>query len=433
MLARLALSVATVPLLGACVVEGGGPAGEGAPRLTSVSLEEVRVGQRLELLGEDLAGEVAVRFEGEFAADDGSLHAVDVTLRPQRVGADRLVLPYFGPYQVPFGDGDRIGTFTGTVTPLAGDLEGAPLDLVLAVAPSVIVRELASEERLCNAPSALLIGGGSLHIVAEAIGFDATSIEVRLGDAGPVAAAGAAAGLPIPALADGTLYAVTELGIAARAADGGIIASEYLIGVHQAIEYVDLGAPKDMQIEEAVPVSGCFAGGSEGQSLVFGEQAVDLRNRGLHFGWNQDWLDENGQIAEPERVAEVGLRRVLDGPALGPDTETWTVGYAGSEHTDVAPLAPGPAGIWQASSSDMVADASGEIPRDEFGVWYRQATRVSRPGALVERNTCGEAVMIAEATVIDYRWAVDLATAAECPPFPLPDLPAAECLMPPCD
>jgi hypothetical protein len=81
----------------------------------------------------------------------------------------------------------------------------------------------------------------------------------------------------------------------------------------------------------------------------------------------------------------------------------------------------------------MLAGASGEVPKDEYGVWYRQATRIARPGTLVERNACGEALVAAESMVIDYLWDVDLATAAECPPFPLPDLPAAACLAPPCD
>ncbi|HUS66368.1 MAG TPA: hypothetical protein VMZ28_17570 [Kofleriaceae bacterium] len=428
--ARIVLCAASLSLAG-CAVEGGGDGEPGAPRLTSVSRDEVRVGERLEFLADDLVDGASVRFAGEFEADDGSIHAVDLTLAPERAAEDRLVIPYFGPYQVPFGDGDRTGRFTGTVAAVAAGVEGAPLDVELRVAPSIIVRELASEDRFCPAPSTLLLGGGTLHLAAEAIGLDATELEVRLGDGAPVLAAGGVAELPIPPVPDGALFTVTELSITARGA-GDAIASDYLIGVHRALEYIDLGRQEKLQIEDAIPVSGCYSGGQEGQSLTFGEQAVDLRSRSLHFSWNQTWLNDNGQIADPEVLAEVGLRHRIDGLTVGPDTDTWTVGYDAHERA-VSALAPGPNGFWEVSSGDMLAGATAEVPKDEFGVWYRQASRIARPGTLVERNACGEALVAAESMVIDYLWDVDLATAAECPPFPLPDLPAAACLAPPCD
>jgi hypothetical protein len=437
MTARRILLCATtsVPLLGGCLLLGDHDGGreEPGPELVSISRDEIRVGQRLEFLAENIAaagGGVGLWFEGEFRGDAGSIHRVNLDLQPEVVG-DRLVIPYFGPYQVPFGDGDEIGLFTGTVTLVSGEEIATPLDVALRILPSIIVRELASADLSCERPARLLLAGGRLHLVAEAIGMDATEIAVRLGDGGEVSSADGVLELDIPALADDTLFAISELALGARGTGGDFIDSDYLIGIHRSLDWVDSAAPSVAQIEEPTPVSGCNSGGdTQGRTLAYSEQETDERARTVAFTWNESWAEENGELDDPAAFAERGLRGIVDGPRVGPDTDTFTVG--GYEQRSRPTFRPGEDSFWEVASIDVLGGEEGMILPGEFGVWYRQTTRVAYPAAVVALDACGAPQVVAEAMAFDYRWDVELAQNDECPPFPEPSLPAAECFIAPC-
>jgi hypothetical protein len=237
--------------------------------------------------------------------------------------------------------------------------------------------------------------------------------------------------LDIPAVADGTLFAVVELVLTARGAGDDVIDSEYLIGIHRLLDYVHRGAADVAQIEAPIPVSGCHSGGdTQGRVLTYSEQESDERSRQVGYTWNGSWLEQNGEPTDVE-IVEIGLRRAVDGPRLGPQTDTWTVGYDEFERTGPG-IHAGRDGLWEISSADVLGDQQGIILPGEYGVWYRQATRLLLPGALVERNACGMSAIVAETAVSDYRWDVTLAPSHECPPLPKPDLPPAECFIQPC-
>jgi hypothetical protein len=85
------------------------------------------------------------------------------------------------------------------------------------------------------------------------------------------------------------------------------------------------------------------------------------------------------------------------------------------------------------SSTSDTRSFSAYVPAHEFGVFYRQTTRLLRQGLIVTYNLCGEPTVVGQANFSDWAWAPDLATTPACPPLPPSNLPAAACYVPPCD
>jgi hypothetical protein len=89
--------------------------------------------------------------------------------------------------------------------------------------------------------------------------------------------------------------------------------------------------------------------------------------------------------------------------------------------------------FWTISSSDSIPSATAaDISPSMFGVWYRQTTRIVRPGAIVAYNLCGAPQVTTETAFHDYAWDVSLGEDAQCPPLPDSGLPPAQCFIAPC-
>jgi hypothetical protein len=261
-------------------------------------------------------------------------------------------------------------------------------------------------------------------------------------------------------------------------------------GVHNPVEYVNLNQVKIAEIEAATPVSGCIAGGeTNGRTVTYTESETETRSRTVGVNWNQEWFEEHSQsnggstsetnsisttVSESTTegatwgwedgrdisgggnaggslfgVVEVGVsgeykdihrehaswnRSNTRGYTVGrnysrTDTETWAFG-----RTQGYSLSTGGSDFWTVSSeSSTIVSFEGFILPGEFGVFYRQTTRMAIPGAIVAYNLCGEPEVVAETNFYDYNWSVDLAQGAECPPLPKSSLPEAQCLIAPCN
>jgi hypothetical protein len=66
----------------------------------------------------------------------------------------------------------------------------------------------------------------------------------------------------------------------------------------------------------------------------------------------------------------------------------------------------------------------------QYGVWYRQTSRLMSVGAVVAYDLCGNGTEVGQVALDDWAWAPDLAIGPECPP--VTNLPVAECRIPPC-
>jgi hypothetical protein len=69
------------------------------------------------------------------------------------------------------------------------------------------------------------------------------------------------------------------------------------------------------------------------------------------------------------------------------------------------------------------------IPSHEFGVFYRQTTRLVRRGLVVVYNLCGIGQVVGNADFNDWAWSPDLGVSDSCPPLPASNLPPAHCYI----
>jgi len=300
------------------------------------------------------------------------------------------------------------------------------------------------------------------------------------GDEGDLAFA-----LPPPELP----FYVGTFAVASLGTDGveHVIALSY--GVHRAIEYVNARKVEVAEIEEAVPVSGCHSGGdTQGRTLTYSEQTTDTRSRTVGVTWNESFSEQasstnggsttqtygiNYEISQSETMGwqmgysttigseigteikagvpetvEAGVSAKLSASMTasrsiyGSSTRGYSVGrnYSQSDteswaytQTKGHEVSEGGQDFWTVSSSEStIMQFQGNILPGEYGVFYRQTTRLGVDGMIIAYNLCGEPAVVADATFNDFIWSVDLAQGDECPPFPESDLPEAQCFQSPC-
>ena len=291
---------------------------------------------------------------------------------------------------------------------------------------------------------------------------------------------------PVPA--DQTFYAAT-LAVAALGEDGKERVTAITIGVHRPVEFVMYDRVEVAEIEAAQPVSGCIAGGTEiGRTVTYTETESQTRSRTVGINWNETWLNEHtGTVSQSSSATNsIGVsvqesetegseinwengRDIEGGASVGgslfglvevgasgkytdisrdggnvygsktsgytvnqdqsiTDTESWAF-----SNTQGYNLSMGGSDFWTVSSSQStIVSFEGEILPGQYGVFYRQSTRMALPGAVIAYNQCGVPEHVADANFYDYTWSVDLGTGTECPPLPETQLPDAECFIAPC-
>jgi hypothetical protein len=261
------------------------------------------------------------------------------------------------------------------------------------------------------------------------------------------------------------------------------------IGVHRPFEYVMYDKVEVAEIEAAQPVSGCIAGGTEmGRTVTYTESASESRSRTTGVTWNEQWLSQHtGTISQSRSetnsvgltinessteggeinwengrdigggasaggslfgLVEVGVEgKYTDisrdgGSTYSETTSGYTVGQDFSStdteswafsNTQGYTLSSGGSDFWTVSSEQStIVSFEGLILPGQFGVFYRQTTRMALPGAVIAYNRCGIAEVVGEANFFDYTWSVDLGTGNVCPDLPESNLPEAECFIAPC-
>jgi hypothetical protein len=500
-------------LLASACAAGSGDEDVDAPTLLAASKSTVSVGQAVEFIGQGYLsgakGHTELAFEGEYRTEDGQTYAVDYRVRPHWGSGSRLVWANVGPFKVPFSPGgNELGVFLGTVTPINVDQDGdeawgdgLPLDL--RIGPSIVVRDFQPVAASCEQPAKRLLGGFPYRLQVEAIGIEPINFTYQLLNEpgldgrpriwrqpadGNMATFGDNGEFFVSEVPQDQVFYIAELLITARDGDGNDASTVFAFGVHRPVEYIDWGDSQIAEIEAPQPVSGCIAGGINGQNVRYSESETQSRSRQVSYHWDENWVNEHsgqystsheerngvntsysrneeyGWSAEWNRSdsfsggggisinplgfiggslsAERGVTHsygesrhgsVSTGYTVGhdfstADTESWA--FTTSESYGVT---RGSGEFWEVSSSTSISsEISGDIIPSLFGVWYRQVTRVVRPGSIVVYNLCGQPQVVAEAMFEDYTWAVSLAQEAECPPLPKPTLPPAQCVIAPC-
>lgn len=154
------------------------------------------------------------------------------------------------------------------------------------------------------------------------------------------------------------------------------------------------------------------AGASESESASVTEGRA--RASGRHWAQTQTYAESNGfsraRTQQQTRSHTQAVQQSQSVAASLGESETEIYSVSTTEATTLA--------------------VTGAVWAGQFGVWYRQTTRLARFGAVVAFDLCGNGTQVGEVLLDDWTWAPDLAIGDECPPEP--NLPAADCRIEPC-
>lgn len=373
----------------------------------------------------------------------------------------------------------------------AEPLRSEPLDVSFDVLPSLIVREFQPITANCAEPAQLALGGGAYHLSVQAVGIQPVAytytmstpdlagtepvIERHLAN-GAYDEIGQRGDLILPAVpADSQAYDAVFT-VTAEDAEGRTVGTAFAVGVHRPIEVFYNGNVTVAEFLAPEPVSSCTPGAETGRDVSYNETQTETRDRSYDINWNSQWrMDHTVAMGSTETVGANVTNGVGYGITDG-NSVTWEfggraefalseavkLGFSGSRsetnsrtesvnrdrsegvsrsetttntesRTNSESVGTGEGFQWSASSSDSIARGfGGTILPNTYGVFYRQATRLLRRAVVVTYNQCGSAQTVGEVDFTDWTWAADLALGESCPPFPQSNLPAAECVVPPC-
>lgn len=374
-------TLAIVASLAGCSNEVVPQAGEvAAPRVLALSSYEASLGTLVEIYGEGFVAEdvarPVLRFEGRFVADDGRAYPVSLRTEARYVNPGTLRWDRFGPFRVPFGPGDRIGRFEGTVAVELELQDGRtlpseePLPLTFVVAPSLVVEELQPTRASCAGPARRALGGAPYRMSVRAIGFVPESftytiaspalgldtvVQVRHEALGQVDTVGDRGDFRFPDVPSDMPYYYAQVVVEAVGTDGVTRRNVFAIGVRRPIEVYYNGNVRIAEFYAPQPVSGCIAGGEAGRDVTYSESRSDTRRRRTAVSWNESWLRTHTVTEGSSRT--VGL------------SETNGVGFATTDGELVR---------WELGGGSSGSIGLGEAAKLGFEAEFRRATQRSR-------------------------------------------------------
>jgi len=167
---------------------------------------------------------------------------------------------------------------------------------------------------------------------------------------------------------------------------------------------------------------GYSVGGEQSETESFGSTTTD--SSGTSVGGSYALSSTNSSSRSIEDTQARSQSHTME---LGGATDISTVSSEGMTESEER--------TWVVSSEHTtLTEYSGFIPVDRFGVFYRQTLRLVRTGYLRSYDLCGRSEVQGKMNFNEWTWAPALAIGESCTPsLPKSDLPAAQCLIPPCD
>ncbi len=309
----VALAVVGWSGCGAEVPPGAGEAP--APRVVALSTYEASLGSLVEVYGEGFVSPDVARsflvFEGRFVDEGGAESPVSLVTEASYVNPGTLRWERFGPFRVPFGSGQRIGRFEGTVGVRLELHDGSRVEprerlpLSFRVAPSLVVEELQPTRASCAGPAKRALGGAPYRMTVRALGFVPASftytiaspslgldrvVQVRHAAEGPVDVVGERGDFRFPEVPGDMPYYRAQVAVEAVGTDGVTRRNVFAIGVRRPIEVYYNGNVRVAEFYAPQPVSGCIPGGEAGRDVTYNESRSDTRRRRTAVNWNESWL-----------------------------------------------------------------------------------------------------------------------------------------------
>ena len=315
---RILVGVAAAACLAACAAsegEGAGAAELRVPHIAALSAYEASIGTLIEVYGEDFAdrrtGKTMVVFRGSFDAADGTSFPVDEAFEATFIDSGTVRWTGFGPYRVPFGPGDRIGTFHGEVVAqlVTGDgtvyEDDEPMPVSFEVKPSILVHELQPVTASCGGPITRALGGAPYRMRVQALGFEPETftytiaapavegfepVSIRHVATGPFDSVGEYGDFMMPQVPEEELAYGAVLTVQATDSTGAFHQSAFALGVHRPLEIFYNGNVTVAEILAPTPVSACTPGGEAGRVVTYQESMTETRSRSYTMSWNESWL-----------------------------------------------------------------------------------------------------------------------------------------------
>ncbi|MCC7538642.1 MAG: hypothetical protein IT379_20625 [Deltaproteobacteria bacterium] len=383
------------------------------PFVTSVATPALSVGEPFTLRASHVVthdeGWVDLTFRGEFFPSDGAAaEAVDLTV-PLRASEDgTIVWERFGGYRVPFGRGDRAGTFVGDLRVAnrffdgrsTGSIEGRPMAVRLDVRPSLVVLDFRAVGDTwvsdCADPAPIALHGVPYGMRVRVAGAEATSIDWHVsegllvegeptrettriqttpeGGEGAIVMAFSA----VPAHVDG--YRMT-VDVVAHTADGGRIELAYPFMVRRPLEVYFTTPMQIAEIFEPEPVTGCIPGGPGGVDVSYSESHSETRTRAvqtsLSRGWEQSYGEQHavtwggtesvGASATESRTTTVSDARTEGGSVTTTDMFSTTNGRSRTHAVDFSATATDSYG-WTIGGESGWSEQTGETHSNMWDV-----------------------------------------------------------------
>lgn len=166
---------------------------------------------------------------------------------------------------------------------------------------------------------------------------------------------------------------------------------------------------------------GAQRGGSQSESKKWGQTVVEGRSKSVENSYSL--------------ANSVSSSRSFTNREARQESKTYNFGAEATYEERVSKgITEAETNTWTKSSAhETLTSYSGFIPVGRFGVFYRQTIRMVRQAQMVSFNACGQSKQMGRMMMNEWKWAPDLAIGNKCgAELPDPNLPPAQCHIPPC-
>ena len=230
------------------------------------------------------------------------------------------------------------------------------------------------EDRLRSGTSSVVMDGGSRNFLIQ-VGSD------MLG----TASLKTLKTMPVPAM--GNNYSATVSIVAVDSSNKQARLSIPINVARKASMHYD-GTVKIRERFQPRPVTDCIPGGDIGRQVSYSEDKGETKARSMSFNYNANLA--------------VNISPIPSNPfALG-------INFSAGFGVDI--------NASTSSSKSIGKSLSGQILPGEYGMFYRQTTKIERVGTIMIRNSCGAEASPGKAILTDWLWTPDLAAGPTCPP-----------------
>jgi len=428
------------------------------PKLLMATPNAMAVGERLMVLGQDFIppkrGSQVLVIKGTYYDASGTTQAVEIQNLATHVNTGKLTWTMFPNIVFDTKMGSRLGQFVGRLSVVNVGKDGTQkgsgqLPVKITVKPSIILRLARPTNSNCSSIVKRTLEKTAMAFTAQVVGLRAatkdnpltfywtflaqqwkvswsystfdptalfpkkgafviedrlssgttstisdnasTSLLVKVGS--DLLGNGKLKELQTGAVPGAGSHYTSSVSVVARDASGKQVKLSIPIDVSRMARMSYDGGARIGERFPPVQVSDCIPGHDIGRQVTYSEDTSETRSRAISFNYN---ANIGGNFAPiPSNPFALGIN--------------FSVGFGVDINASVS------------SSKSKGINISGQILPGEYGVFYRQTTKMVRKASITIRNKCGEEASAGDAYLTDWIFTPELATGPKCvPPSRLP-------------